>query len=1127
MAGQYGFLLKTDADGNIEWQVSGGSRGLQTAGDGGAVVLINDNTTGSPLLFMRKYATDGSLIWSQAYVSPNSGDLVGRQMAATADGGFAVTGFNASGSDTKNFILKIDADGNQQWLKLLDSNGTEAGQAIHETQNGDLLVTGWDAFSGRYVYLSRLDALGNLIWKKRYMAGEGVSVKELPDGSIISYANNTGVNTSHLIKTDPQGNVFQNLIKGNVAEDVNNDCVFQPSDTGLENWAVHAFGTFRATAFTDADGNFEIAVDTGSYTLEPQLPEFVWQPCQNTEDVTLDNFSETVITDPFLMQSVTATMTTISGYVYQDLDGDCEQDANEPPLANCLVWAAEEQNFGTAQYQATTDANGFYSFDLPAGEYYFVGLADILNNPFCSPCGNDFFEYVDAVPVANNIGLQCSNGPAQHLTGYVFFDENENCQLDIDENGLAGWTIKAVELGTTDTLIIDGDVFSTGEFSVPVGEGIYTLVLTPPNYLFLPCQTVQTVQVSASGTPPVMFPLMPLASCPKMTVDVGTAFLQPCTESTYHVQYCNEGTGTAEGVSIEINLPPDLVFGASQIPATPLLGNGWSFDLGNVDAGVCHDFWFNATLDCDSEIGLTHCVEAHIFPDSLCTGPMAAWDGSSVELFAECMGDSVVLTIANSGWGDMSQPLEFIVVEDNVLIRDSSVQLESGNFTNVVVYPNGATIVMQAQQAFGHPGNSAPVVFVEGCGGDSISIGFVTQYPPDDGDCFVDIDCRESVAAFDPNIKEAQPRGITEAHFIRPETALSYQITFQNLGTAAAQQVVILDTLSQMLDVESLRPGVASHDYTWELLPGNILRFVFENINLPQETTDPDGSIGFVKYHIAQTAGNVPGTLIENRAGIYFDFNAPVITNTVVHRIPEPEMFDDQSVVLCAGEPYGGQVFTENTTLSDTVHYAFFDSIFNVEINVLPVLESQISGSVCDGEVFEFNGGPLTEAGVYTAFLQNENGCDSTVTLSLEVYPDQSMVIDTALVVGGEIFGVAVFSDTTFIQNMVDVNGCIYTLTLNVETVVATSEKLNGLQLQILPNPNDGRFLLKGKLPQAGRYSGAVYNSFGQEVAVLFSDEYFNKTFEREVRGALLSPGVYYLVMSGEGGEKVMRLVVF
>ena len=552
---------------------------------------------------------------------------------------------------------------------------------------------------------------------------------------------------------------------------------------------------------------------------------------------------------------------------------------------------------------------------------------------------------------------------------------------------------------------------SDGEFSLALDTGTYYFIIMPPNYLFLPCQTIQVVEVLPNGTPPVMIPLMPYDECPKMSVDVGTAFLRPCTESSYMVQYCNEGTATALGAYVEITLPSDLIMGSSAIPFTPVSNGVFSFDLGDMQPGECHDFWFNATLVCDSELGLTHCVEAHIYPDSICMDTAMFWDGSSVEVTADCQGDSIILNIANNGWGDMSEALNFIVVEDNVLIRDSNFQLASGNSTNLVIYPNGATIILQAQQSFGHPGQSMPVVFIEGCGGDSISIGFVTQYPQNDADCFVAIDCRESVNSFDPNIKEAQPKGITEAHFITPETDLDYQITFQNLGTAPALEVVILDTLSEKLDTATLRPGVSSHEYKWELIGSNILKFTFENINLPQANIDSMASIGFVKYNIAQKVGNTAGTIINNTAAIYFDQNDPVITNMVTHRIPAPELFKNENLVLCEGEIFNGETITENTIVYDTVRYAFFDSVF----------------------VFD-----------------------------LTVFPDLSETIDTAVLIGSEIYGTVIQSDTTLTIELSDEHGCPYTLIVQVDAVVSSLEAMVETRILISPNP------IKGRSPSVG-----------------------------------------------------------
>ena len=1122
IGGQYNFLMKADDDGNELWRItSGGMRGLEATTDGGAVYLVNDNTTASDNLIVRKVNANGFIQWQKSYAGNNN--LVGRQMTKTSDGGFTFTGFDHDGGAADYFILKINAVGDLEFLRHFGTNQNDVGQGIDQTQDGGYLVTGWSHVGGRITHLTRLNAQGDVLWERNYGAGEGLAVKEVGNGNIIMAAR--GVLLFYL---NSDGSVFENVIKGNILEDLNADCNFQAGELGLEGWTVWANGPIRNFGRTDMFGNFEIEVDTGSYEVQPSIPGFVWQPCEPLLTASFVSEPDTNIVGPFLMQSVTATMVTISGYIYEDLNGNCQQDPGEMGIPNCPLIAADEPNWGNGfpQYTTTSDADGFYSFTVPAGEYYGVGLTNINNNPACSTCGFEFFEYVEAVPVTNNIGMQCLNGPPQHVSGFVFFDENENCMVDVGENGMTGWQLDIVKQGSMDTMKMDGILSSNGEFSASLDTGTYYFIITPPNYLFLPCQTVQVVQVLPGGTLPVLFPLMPFAECPKMTVDVGTSFIRPCMESKYVVQYCNEGTSLAEDAYVEITLPPDLVMGSSAIPSTPISNGVFSFDLGDMQPGECQNFWFNATLVCDSELGMTHCVEAHIYPDSICTDTAMFWDGSSVEVFANCDGDSVILTIMNNGWGDMAQPLEFIVVEDNVLIRDSTFQLDSDGSTNVVIYPNGSTIVLQAQQSFGHPGNSSPVVIVEGCGGDSISIGFVTQYPQNDADCFIDIDCRESVNSFDPNIKVAQPKGITAAHYITPETDLDYQITFQNLGTAPALDVIILDTLSQLLDTATLRVGVSSHDYNWELLSGNILKFTFEDINLLHASLDSTQSIGFVKYHIAQKNGNTAGTVIENSAGIYFDFNAPVITNTVVHRIPEPELFKTENINVCSGELFNGSLITENTILTDTVRYAFFDSIFIYEINVLPVFETNVEAEICEEEEFVFNGEVLTNAGVYTAELIGGNGCDSLVMLDLEVFPDLSEIIDTAVMTGSEIFGVLVFSDTTFIQDMIDENGCFYTVTYNVEIIVSTIDVLGNAAINISPNPNNGNFILKGQLPAAGKVSGIIYNVFGQEIKIVFKKESLNKNFTKEIYGANISSGTYYFLLRGDGWEVVKKLVV-
>jgi uncharacterized repeat protein (TIGR01451 family) len=214
--------------------------------------------------------------------------------------------------------------------------------------------------------------------------------------------------------------------------------------------------------------------------------------------------------------------------------------------------------------------------------------------------------------------------------------------------------------------------------------------------------------------------------------------------------------------------------------------------------------------------------------------------------------------------------------------------LEVGEAYEYSFPANGSTYRLEVEQVPLHPGNSQPVSVVEGCGENdegSFSTGFVNQFELGDTDEFIDIECREVVASYDPNDKHGFPRGYGEEHLIEPGTALEYLVNFQNTGNDTAFLVVIRDTISEHLDITTLRPGASSHAYTWDIDGDNVLVFTYENILLPDSTTNLEGSQGFVEYKIEQRNGLPLGTVIENRAAIYFDINDPIITNTTVHKL--------------------------------------------------------------------------------------------------------------------------------------------------------------------------------------------------------------------------------------------------
>ena len=138
------------------------------------------------------------------------------------------------------------------------------------------------------------------------------------------------------------------------------------------------------------------------------------------------------------------------------------------------------------------------------------------------------------------------------------------------------------------------------------------------------------------------------------------------------------------------------------------------------------------------------------------------------------------------------------------------------------------------------------------------------------------------VGSWDPNDKAVSPKGEGAEGIVPMATnELSYRIRFQNTGTAAAVNVIVRDTLDNSIDLTTVQETNASHDHVTQLV-GNVLTITFNNINLPDSGSNYAGSQGFIALHAKLKPSLTSGTRITNTAAIYFDFNAPVITNTVV-----------------------------------------------------------------------------------------------------------------------------------------------------------------------------------------------------------------------------------------------------
>jgi len=143
----------------------------------------------------------------------------------------------------------------------------------------------------------------------------------------------------------------------------------------------------------------------------------------------------------------------------------------------------------------------------------------------------------------------------------------------------------------------------------------------------------------------------------------------------------------------------------------------------------------------------------------------------------------------------------------------------------------------------------------------------------------------------------APENGDSMAYLPNNDNEIFYIIRFENTGTDTAYQVTVVDTVDISLMIAYIQETGASHSFTREMildpnLPGKaVFVYTFNNIKLPQNSSaNPEvaTSRGFFGFKIGLKSGNSAGTVIRNRAGVYFDFDPPMLTNSVMCMLTEP-----------------------------------------------------------------------------------------------------------------------------------------------------------------------------------------------------------------------------------------------
>ncbi len=141
-----------------------------------------------------------------------------------------------------------------------------------------------------------------------------------------------------------------------------------------------------------------------------------------------------------------------------------------------------------------------------------------------------------------------------------------------------------------------------------------------------------------------------------------------------------------------------------------------------------------------------------------------------------------------------------------------------------------------------------------------------------------------------------------------------------------------------------------------------------------------EGDTLMVGDSILTATGNY-SILLESYAGC----DSIVNVDLTVEPIPVINLVE----TICEGDSVevGSSTYFTTGIYADTLATAELgcDSIVNLDLTVLPILYETIDTTICDGDNFAVGDSIFAEAGNYEVILTSSLGCDSVVTLNLEV----------------------------------------------------------------------------------------------------------------------------------------------
>jgi len=573
--------------------------------DGGIIMagVQKGNPNGFEYLFYNKMDSVGNLVWEHFDTSYSLNNTFVYDIISTVDDNYVVSSNYSLGSPNYVPVLqKISPDGTQIWFfsTVNETQYLKHVTKIKETADGGFILIGPNDNGSGGTGVAKIDIDGNLIWE-------------------IQYVDSNYSVTPRNILVASNGDIIL-FTRLNDLFDPNTFVTRMASDGSFIWQQEYNFAQYES--HVDA---LELA--TGDLILvgviAPDLsPDYV-------SLVKLDGGGNLIWGQSYFpaeSHSVTGLQQTDdAGFVISGIENEFFIPGTND------IYLLKVDSLGNEEWKNT--------YGRSKNEYSTGVFLGSNQSYFLTGSTQNHDDSIDAYLIkTDSLGFSLSN----NFSGKMYYDENENCNLENNEIAMKQWLVKATQ-GSIEYFDLT-DSIGNYEFTLDTGTYQITAYPTTPyweicnNNFDISFSTVFDTIVENIGVQAVI-------DCPLLNVSIGTPLLRRCFENKYTI-----------------------------------------------------DIMLGDTTDCDAiPLGATHCVEAHIYPDSICL-PNGSWSGASVEVDANCSGDTISFFIQNVGSATTQPNLQYIVVEDDVILFDGNFTLNPMENEIIQIATNGSTFRLEAQQ---------------------------------------------------------------------------------------------------------------------------------------------------------------------------------------------------------------------------------------------------------------------------------------------------------------------------------------------------------------------------------------------------------------------------------------------